>query len=93
MWVKQLKHLIFDGVPGLKTPIFAGEASTSIDFCQVSTQMAENLAQWKTLWVEDAKPNDEALGGWTGLGLGMGVEDWLFTKVGMEGQKNNRGKW
>ena len=56
----------------MKTPIFAGEASTSIDFCQVSTQMAENLAQWKTLWVEDAKPNDEALGGMDGVGDGDG---------------------
>jgi len=36
--------------------------------------MAENLAQWKTLWVEDAHPNEEALGrvgrGW-GWGWGL----------------------
>ena len=51
-------------------------------FPEVSTQMAENLAQWKTLWVEDANPNEEARSGWgwIGMGLGMGVEDWLFIK-------------
>lgn len=39
--------------------------------------MAENLAQWKTLWVEDAHPNEEALGRVEdgGMGLGMGAED------------------
>ena len=26
---------------------------------KVSTQMAENLAQWKALWVEDTHPSDE----------------------------------
>lgn len=43
----------------LVAPLVFGTVRIFPDLHPVSTQMAENLAQWKTLWVEDAHPNEE----------------------------------
>lgn len=43
----------------LVAPLVFGTVRIFPDLHPVSTQMAENLAQWKTLWVEDANPNEE----------------------------------
>lgn len=44
----------------LVAPLVFGTVRIFPDLHPVSTQMAENLAQWKVLWVEDAKPSEEA---------------------------------
>eukprot|EP00435_Cladocopium_sp_Y103_P020364 s3871_g4.t6 len=43
----------------LVAPLVFGTVRIFPDLHPVSTQMAENLAQWKTLWVEDAHPSEE----------------------------------